>query len=40
MTSRTLFGFANVFLASGASLTLIAAVAAQTQTPAAPPAAP
>src|SRR5271155_493595 len=40
MTSRTLFGFANVFLASGVSLTVIAAVAAQTQTPAAPAAAP
>src|SRR5271170_4341825 len=40
MTSRTLFGFANVCLASGVSLTLIAAAAAQTQTPAAPLAAP
>jgi hypothetical protein len=39
MTSRTLFGFASVFIASGASLTLIATVAAQTQAPVAPPAA-
>ena len=40
MTSRTLFKLANVFLASGASLTLITVVAAQTPAPVAPPAAP
>jgi hypothetical protein len=40
MTSETLFKLANVFLVSGASLTLIAASAAQTQAPATPPAAP
>jgi hypothetical protein len=40
MNSGTLFKLANLFLASGASLTLITAVAAQTPAPAAPPAAP
>jgi hypothetical protein len=40
MSSGTLFKLANLFLASGASLTLITAVAAQTAAPAAPPAAP
>jgi hypothetical protein len=40
MNSGTLFKLASVFLASGVSLTLVTAVAAQTQAPAAPPAAP
>src|ERR1700733_5356807 len=40
MTSGPLLNLAKVLLASGASLTLIAAAAAQTQAPAAPPAAP
>ncbi len=40
MNSGNLIKLANLFLASGAFLTLITAVAAQTQAPAAPPAAP
>ena len=40
MTSGTLFKLASVFLASGASLTLITAVAAQTPAPVTPPAVP
>jgi hypothetical protein len=40
MKSGALFKLANLFLASGVSLTLITAVAAQTQAPAVPPAAP
>ena len=40
MNSRTLFKLANVFLASGAFLTLITVVAAQTPAPVASPAAP
>jgi hypothetical protein len=39
MTSGTPLKFANLFLAGGVSLALIAAVAAQTQAPAAPPPA-
>ena len=40
MTSGTLLKLASVFLASGASLTLITAVAAQTPAPVTPPAVP
>src|SRR3984957_3419425 len=40
MNSGSLCKLARVFLASGASLTLITAMVAQTQSPAAPPAAP
>jgi hypothetical protein len=40
MNSGSLCKLARVFLASGVSLTLITAVAAQTQAPAVPPAAP
>jgi hypothetical protein len=40
MDSGTLFKRADVFLAWGASLTLLTAAAAQTQAPVAPPAAP